>query len=189
MRPFLVIFSGPAGIGKTTLTRALAASDKNLGRVITATTRPKRAGEQEGKDYYFLSQAAFEQAVKQDAFLEHAQVYQHCYGTFKEEVERQLTRFKAVLLSVDIQGAKSIRQHEGACEFELLTIFLKPKSLESLRERLLKRASESATEMAKRLQQASLELEEATLYDYIVESQTKELDLEAARRLIAARLS
>src|SRR3974377_1974297 len=109
--PLLILISAPSGGGKTTLCNQLLAACPDMTRAITFPTRAPRAGEQEGVDYFFLETASFQQRVQAGAFLEHATVYGHSYGTLKSEVLNKLRQGRDGLLNVDVQGAASILAH------------------------------------------------------------------------------
>ena len=106
--PLLIVLSAPSGGGKTTLCEHLLARHPEMTRAITCTTRAPRPGERDGADYYFLDSAAFAQRLAEGGFLEHAGVYGHCYGTPKSEVLERLRQGRDVLLTVDVQGARTI---------------------------------------------------------------------------------
>ncbi len=107
--PLLILISAPSGGGKTTLCQQLLATNPNVTRVVTCTTRPPREGERDGVDYYFIDAATFQKRVQAGEFLEHATVYGHRYGSTKSEVLARLRQGRDVLLSVDVQGVAAIR--------------------------------------------------------------------------------
>src|SRR5205814_8984896 len=140
--PLLVLVSGPSGEGKTTLCQQLLRARPGMMRAVTGTTRPPRAGEREGVDYYFLDAGSFLKRVQAGNFLEHATVYGNSYGTLKSEVLSKLRQGKDVLLNVDVQGAASIRdcaKEDLELKRSLLTVFLTPATLSVLEARLRKR--------------------------------------------------
>src|SRR5690349_2208166 len=152
--PLLVLFSAPSGGGKTTLINALLQARPQMARAVTCTTRPPREGERDGIDYYFLDAASFLKRVQAGNFLEHATVYGNSYGTLKSEVLSKLRQGKDVLLSVDVQGAATIRdraEEDPELQRALLTIFLAPASLDVLEKRLLKRGKDTKQVIQKRL--------------------------------------
>lgn len=156
--------SGPSGVGKGTVCRTAMAQNPNLRLSISATTRAPRPGEKEGVNYFFLDQTTFEQRISEGAFLEYAHVHAHYYGTPKAYVEQLLDQGKDVILEIDVQGALQIKKtlDEG------VYIFIAPPSLETLRQRLIGRRSESPEQVALRLANALKELSLANQYDYIV---------------------
>src|SRR5690606_28144903 len=142
----LLILSGPAGCGKTTLCERLVASEPSIKRAITCTTRAPRAGETDGEDYYFFNESQFEEAVENGDFLEHAGVHGAHYGTLKREVGDKLGRSLSVVLNVDVLGAASLRVCADSVPLlqgRLVSIFVLPPSLKVLRERMLLRVSDS----------------------------------------------
>jgi guanylate kinase len=164
----LVLISGPSGVGKTSICSALLAHG-GMRRVITATSRPPRPGERDGVDYHFLSEARFQEAIRRGEFLEHAKVHGHLYGTPREEVAAGLREGRPVLLNIDVQGARQIREKVKADEAIPLTqIFLMPPSLEELERRLETRKTDDPAVVKKRLETAIREMEERTLYDHVV---------------------
>src|SRR5436190_14549831 len=143
--PLLIVISAPSGGGKTTVTHQLLVARPNITRVVTCTTRAPRPGEQDGIDYYFYDRARFTKAVEAGLFLEHATVFGNSYGTLKSEVLVQLRANKDVILTIDVQGAESIRRSAGAdpeLKRSLVTVFLAPTSLNVLEQRLEKRGAD-----------------------------------------------
>ncbi|MBF0512230.1 MAG: guanylate kinase [Candidatus Omnitrophica bacterium] len=163
----VIILSGPSGCGKTTLHKALLESPVLKGKVVkslSATTRLNRPGERQGKDYLFLSTKMFEEKIQKAYFLEWEKVFEHYYGTPKQQVLRFLKKGVHVLLCIDVKGAKTV-----AKEFpQALKIFIKAPSLQILESRLKARGSESALSLRQRLKIARLELKEARHYDHVV---------------------
>src|SRR5438105_7821164 len=150
----LIVLSGPSGSGKTTLCDKILATNPNTVRAITCTTRPPREGEQEGVDYYFLDAASFLRRVQAGHFLEHATVHGNSYGTLRPEILGKLRQGKDVLLSVDVQGAATIRERaedEPELKRSLITIFLTPPAINILEERLQKRGTDAPAVIQKRL--------------------------------------
>ena len=178
----LIILAGPAGVGKSTLCDRLVAEAPGFERVITATTRPPRPNEVNGRDYHFLSEAEFDARLASGDFLEWAWVHRkYRYGTLKSAVLDRLAHTNLVM-NVDVQGVRSIRAAAArlpVLQRSLVTIFIAPDSLDVLRERLEGRGPLPAEELARRLQSAELELAERYNYDYIVHSSTKEQDFRA----------
>jgi guanylate kinase len=163
----IVIISGPSGCGKTTLHKALLESPllKNkLVKSISATTRLKRPGERDGRDYLFLSTKTFEERIKKGYFLEWEKVFGHYYGTPKKQALNLLKKGINVLLCIDVNGAKTV-----AREFpRALKIFIKAPSMRILEARLKRRGSESRGSLKVRLKIAHRELKEAKFYDEVV---------------------
>lgn len=162
--PRLVILSGPSGGGKTTIARTLEQGRGDVGFSISATTRPPRANEREGVDYYFFARDVFEQQRDQGAFLEWAEYAGHLYGTLESEVERLLSEGRHVLLDIEVQGAEQIRRARP----DAIALFVIPPSAGALLERLLGRRTESHEQVARRARQADRELALALSYDHVV---------------------
>lgn len=178
----LIILAGPAGVGKSTLCDRLVAEVPGFERVVTATTRPPRPNEVNGRDYHFLTETEFEVRLQTGDFLEWAWVHRkYRYGTLKSAVLDRLAH-TSLVMNVDVQGVRSIRAAAAGLPLlkrSLITIFIAPDSLEVLRERLEGRGPLPAEELARRLQSAELELAERFSYDYIIHSKTKEQDFRA----------
>ena len=164
MTAFPIILSAPSGGGKTTIARALLGKRQDLGYSVSCTTRSPREGEIEGKDYYFLSRARFLEKRQQGEFAESAEVHGNLYGTLRSEVLRVLESGKHVLMDVDVQGAVQFTRVFP----QSVTIFILPPSAEVLLERLKKRKTESAEQLASRLQSALQELQSVDEYEYVV---------------------
>ncbi len=162
--PKLIVVSAPSGGGKTTICNALLRRDPRLVRSISATTRAPRGRERDGRDYYFMSGKVFARHLEQGRFLEWATVHGHHYGTLKNEVKRQTTAGKDVLLVIDVQGGMKVKEQMPAA----VLIFLRPPSLEALEARLRGRATDTSGEIAKRLRNARWEMRQARAYDYVV---------------------
>ena len=152
----LIVISAPSGSGKTTIARRILEMNPSLGFSVSATTRPKRNGETEGKDYFFLSEDEFKSRVSTGEFVEWEEVYPgKLYGTLKCEVEALLNAGSNILFDVDVKGGLSIsKQYPEAC-----LIFIRPPSVESLRQRLEGRKTDSAETIAGRLERVPLEME------------------------------
>jgi guanylate kinase len=164
--PFPIILSAPSGGGKTTIARELLRRRRDLGYSVSCTTRPPRIGEVDGRDYYFLSPAAFERKREAGEFAESAQVHGNMYGTLRSEVERVLNSGKHVVMDIDVQGAQQFTRAFP----QSVTIFVLPPSAEVLLERLRLRQSESKEQLTTRLQSALQELQFVDLYQYVVEN-------------------
>ncbi|MEW6155891.1 MAG: guanylate kinase [Verrucomicrobiota bacterium] len=185
----LIVISAPSGGGKTTVCEGLLRSNPNAIRAITCTTRPPRDGERDGVDYYFLDAGDFLKRVQAGNFLEHATVYGNSYGTLKSEVLGKLRLGKDVLLSVDVQGAASIRkaaESDPELKRALVTVFLAPTSLAVLEERLKKRGKDSAMAIHKRLGVARQEIAQWKHFDYLIVSGSIAEDIRRMQAILQA---
>ena len=158
------VLTGPSGAGKSTLCAKLLARHSNLRFSVSATTRPKRRGEEDGKDYFFLDEKTFLARKEKGDFLEDAVVHGNFYGTPRAELEAQLKAGLFVLLDIDVQGARSV--HEKMPEAHL--IFIMPPSFEELERRLRGRATDAPEVIEKRLAKAASEMAERVWFDYVV---------------------
>lgn len=185
--PLIIVVSAPSGAGKTTLCNNLLKSDPEIERAITCTTRTPRVGEKDGVDYYFLSRDDFEEKIRNGEFLEYAVVHDNYYGTLKSEVLKILINGKDVLLNIDVQGAKSIRevaQEDDSLKNSLVTIFVGAESLDVFEERLRKRGLDSEESVQRRLRTAQEELTRWKEFDYLIISGTMEEDLEKLMSIV-----
>lgn len=160
----LVVLSGPSGVGKTTVAERILCQGLPLRRVITTTTRAPRSGERPGIDYHFFTPEQFEQGIATREFLEWAEVHGNRYGTRLESVRDAMQGGRGVLLVIDVQGARQVKD----CLPETFSIFLLPPSEEALIDRIKARKSESPESLARRLESARREIPLAALYDYCV---------------------
>lgn len=179
----LFVVSGPAGSGKTTLCDALLSKyPGTLKRVVTATTRASRPGEQEGRDYFFLTTDAFERTVADGGFVEYARVHGNGYGTLRREIEKGLAAGTDLLLNIDVQGAaayRALNAAEGPLRGRVVTIFIQPPSIDELRKRMLGRGTADPAELERRLQTALAEIPHAKEFDHTFVSGTREADFAA----------
>ena len=167
----LIVISGPSGVGKSTLVKQARAELPYLEFSVSCTTRSPRAGEVDGKDYFFLSEDEFETRVQQGEFIEYAGVFAHRYGTLKSEVLHRIRRGADVILDIDVQGAKLIRQ-AALADSEIANaaqfIMIVPPDVATLEARLSGRNSETPESLKLRLAGAKSELSNFRLYDYLV---------------------
>lgn len=164
-RGLMLVLSSPSGAGKTTLSRRLLETDSGITLSVSATTRPKRPAEVDGRDYFFVSQKEFDAMVKRGEFLEHASVFGNSYGTPRAPVDKALAEGRDVLFDIDWQGTQQVR--EKARE-DLVSVFILPPSREALLERLKTRAQDSAEVVAARMAKANGEMSHWAEYDYVV---------------------
>ena len=170
--PLLVVISGPSASGKSSVVSGLRQLERPWHFAVTATTRPQRSGEVDGRDYIFLEVETFLRMRERDELLESAQVYDRWYGVPRQQVRDPLIAGRDVILGIDVQGAATIRQIAP----EALTIFVMPASLDELSSRLSGRGTEGAAEMQRRLDEASVELARIAEFDYRVVNRNGELD-------------
>lgn len=172
--PLLVVVSGPTAVGKTTLLRRMEEIGLPYHIGVTATTRPRREGEVDGRDYYFLTDAEFQAILDLDEFLEHAVVHQTArYGILREPLRRALADGKDVLLPPEVQGAATVRAKAPG----VVTIFLAPPTFDDLERRIRARGRErSEEEIARRLATARAELARVDEFDYLVMNEDGRLD-------------
>ncbi|MGH8281881.1 MAG: guanylate kinase, partial [Gammaproteobacteria bacterium] len=160
----LFLITAPSGAGKTSLVRELLRTHPNLRFSISYTTRPRRPNENDGRDYRFVNQAEFDRMVAADEFLEHARVFDHCYGTSRKTVDEELARAHDVLLEIDWQGAQQVRRALP----ETLSIFILPPSREELERRLKARGTDSEAVIARRLRDAVTDMSHWREFDFVV---------------------
>jgi len=183
----VIVVSAPSGAGKTTLCGNLLNADPQVKRVITCTTRPPRAGEKDGVDYFFLSRDVFEKKIENGEFLEYAVVHGNYYGTLKSEVFKIRESGNDVLLNIDVQGAGKIRERASQDEElkrSLVTVFVGATGMDVLEERLRKRALDSEETLQRRLLNAAEEIKRWHEFDYLIISGTMEEDLERLKAIV-----
>lgn len=162
----VIIFSAPSGSGKSTIIGNLLKRVPGLEFSISATSRKPRQGEQDGKDYYFLTEDDFKQRVAEDKFVEWVEVYQGtCYGTLKSEIERIWDKGNTVIFDVDVLGGVSLKKIFGQ---KALSIFIQPPSIEVLEQRLRNRGTETEESLRKRIERAEMELQYSNQLDVVV---------------------
>jgi guanylate kinase len=179
----LIVLTGPSGVGKGTLVRALLVRHPELYLSVSATTRSPRLGEVDGKDYYFLPRADFEKMIQQNELLEWAEYAGNYYGTPRTKVEEQINQGNTVLLEIEVIGAKAIKQTFP----DAVRIFILPPSFAELERRLRGRATDSEAAMMRRLDRAKEELEASLEFDQTIVNDNLEIalkDLELAISII-----
>ena len=162
----LIIISAPSGCGKTTIVERLLEQNQNLKRSISYTTRPPRPNENDGQDYFFISDKEFSRKTREGFFLESAKVFGSSYGTSRQFVTDHVSKGLNLILAIDVQGMKQLRKN--CKDIPMISIFVMPPSVEALRRRLEKRKTETKRQVEERLNIAKQEMAERSLYDCVV---------------------
>jgi len=163
-KPMIMVASSPSGGGKTTIVNDLLKTVEGIKRSISHTTRAPRKEEKEGEDYIFISDEEFRFNIEKDKFLEWEQNFGHFYGTSEEQVRETLAGGDDVILSIDVKGARRVKMKFP----ESISVFIMPPSIKALTERLTKRKTEGASQVAERLQESEKEIAAADEYDYMI---------------------
>ncbi len=185
----LLIVSGPAGSGKTTVCDRMLAEVPGIQRVVTSTTRAPRPGEQHRVDYYFFDQQTFDQKVAAGEFYEWARVHTNCYGTLKSEIQDKLAAGTDLLLNIDVQGAATFRQagrEDPLLRGKVVTVFIMPPSMEELENRLRTRSTDDEAEIQRRLGVAREEVQQRGHYDHCILSGSRDEDFAALQTIYRA---
>ena len=160
----LIIYTGPSGVGKGTIMKKLLAANKNLKLSVSATTRARREGEEEGVDYYYVTREKFDEMIDNGEFLEYTEYVGNKYGTPKQPVFDMLDQGYDVLLEIEVDGFRQVKKIYPDC----VSIFILPPSREELLDRLRSRGTESAEDVEARIKQAEYELSQSKKFDYKV---------------------
>ncbi len=182
-RGLMLVLSSPSGAGKTTISRGLLELEPELVLSVSATTRPKRPGEQDGIDYRFIGDRAFDEMVKRGAFLEHAEVFGHRYGTPRAQVDQVLGKGRDMLFDIDWQGT---RQLAARLRQDLVTVFILPPSRAELERRLRARRQDSDEVVRARMAKANAEMAHWDEYDYVIVNDDVLASVERARAILTA---
>ncbi len=182
-RGLMLVLSSPSGAGKTSIARQLLAEDTNLTLSVSATTRPPRPNEVDGRDYHFVDQARFDEMVASNAFLEYATVFGNSYGTPKADVMTVLEAGGDVLFDIDWQGTQQVANAAGD---DLVSVFILPPSRAALQSRLESRAEDSDKVVADRMAKASDEISHYPEYGYIVVNDDLDRSVRSVRAILAA---
>ena len=181
-RGLLFIVSAPSGTGKTTLVERLVHVLPNLCLSRSYTSRPERPGERDGVDYNFITRTRFDEMVREDAFLEWADVFGNCYGTAAADTDALLAQGKDVVLVIDVQGARQVRSRG----IETVGIFVLPPSATILEQRLRGRSKDSEEQILRRLDTACREIDEFASYEYVVVNDELETAVDRLRSIVLA---
>jgi guanylate kinase len=182
-RGLMFVLSSPSGAGKTTLSRMLVAEAPGLQMSVSATTRPKRPGEVEGKDYYFVDQRRFDAMVANGELLEWATVFENRYGTPRAPVEAALSAGQDVLFDIDWQGTQQLRDRSPN---DVVSVFILPPSVQALEQRLHTRAQDSEQVIRGRMRKAGDEMSHFDAYDYIIVNDNIGIAFEAVKSILRA---
>ena len=182
-RGLLVVLSSPSGAGKTTISRLLLEADGAIQISVSATTRPMRPGEKDGRDYHFVDDAQFEAMIEAEEFAEYATVFDHRYGTPATPVREAIEQGSDILFDIDWQGARQLQERMGA---DLVTIFLLPPSMGELERRLVARGTDRDSVIATRMRRAAGEIEHWAEYDYVLVNDDMDRCLGNVRAIVAA---
>ena len=177
----VIVIVAPSGAGKTTIAQRLLEEFPRIRFSVSATTRPPREGEVDGRDYYFLSEEEFTRKVEKDAFLEWEHYAGNRYGTLQSEVDKLVETGYFPLLDIEVKGALNVQR---IYDSRAVSIFIKPPSLEVLEERLTKRGSETVESLRERLQRAKLEMKYADRFDYAVINDDLDIAYEEVKHII-----
>ena len=177
------MLSSPSGAGKTSIARSLLTRDKEINMSVSATTRPRRPGEAEGKDYYFVDEEKFKIDINKGLFLEYARVFDHYYGTPLGLVQNLLSSGCDVLFDIDWQGTQQIK---AKARDDLVSIFVLPPSTAELEKRLITRAQDSAEVVAGRMARAADEMSHYPEYDYIIVNHDLDQSIDAVHTILKA---
>jgi guanylate kinase len=179
----LFVIAAPSGAGKTSLVKALLASEPRLRLSVSHTTRKRRPTEEDGREYHFVPVPQFERLATRGEFLEHARVFDNCYGTARGFVEEQLRQGHDVILEIDWQGAQQVRRAMPQC----VRIFILPPSRRALAERLARRATDSPEIIARRLRDAAADMSHYREFDYVIVNDDFAQAVSDLRRIVAGR--
>ena len=182
-RGLMLVLSSPSGAGKTSIARSLLTRDKEINMSVSATTRPRRPGEAEGRDYYFVDEEKFKTDINKQLFLEYARVFDHYYGTPLGPVQKLLSSGCDVLFDIDWQGTQQIK---AKARDDLVSVFVLPPSTAELEKRLITRAQDSAEVVAGRMARAADEMSHYPEYDYIIVNHDLDQSIDAVHTILKA---
>lgn len=184
--PMLIVISGPSGCGKTSIAQAMLRRHPEILFSVSATTRPQRANEVHGKDYFFITRESFQQKIRDNELAEWEQIYDDFYGTPEEEIRKAASAGKPLLLDIDVKGALSIKNKYPV---NSILLFIKPPSMAILKERLMNRKTESPETLQKRMSRATMEMEQAIRFDHTIINDKLETAIDEADSIIVNLVS
>jgi guanylate kinase len=179
----MLVLSSPSGAGKTSIAHGLLELEPELTLSVSVTTRPQRPGEHDGVDYHFIDRATYDQMVHGQELLEHAEVYDHGYGTPRAAVEAAMAAGRDVLFDIDWQGTQQLREVAGE---DMVSVFILPPSTAELERRLHRRAQDPEAEVRKRLARVAADVTHWAEYDYVMINSDLEVSVARARAILAA---
>ena len=185
-RGFMLVLSSPSGAGKTSICKKLLQQDTGLALSVSATTRKRRPGEVEGKDYQFLSIQEFESKINKSQFLEYAKVFGNYYGTPAQLVERTLKSGVDVLFDIDWQGTQQLK---ARARQDLVSVFILPPSIKELEKRLFKRAQDTSEVVANRMSKSASEMSHYPEYDYVIINHDLDKSVQQVQSILCAERS
>ena len=178
----MFVLSSPSGAGKTTISRLLLERDDNLVMSVSMTTRPKRKGEREGVDYYFVDKKTFAKKIENDELLECAEVFGNSYGTPEAPVRKNIEAGRDVLFDIDWQGTEQLARQ---CREDMVSVFILPPTMKELEHRLKKRAQDSSDVIRSRMSKAAEEISHWNSYDYVIVNDNLDHSLEKVHAILA----
>jgi guanylate kinase len=182
-RGLMYVLSSPSGAGKTTLSRLLLQGDRGVDLSVSVTTRQKRPGEVDGRDYHFIDRARFDAMVKKGELLEWAEVFGHRYGTPRRPVIKALQAGRDILFDIDWQGTQQLREK---ARDDLVSVFILPPTVKELERRLEHRAQDTKTVIMSRMAKAAGEMSHWPEYDYVIVNRDKAAAFAEVRAILAA---
>ena len=182
----MLVLSSPSGAGKTTLSKKIQESDNSFKVSVSHTTRQARHNEVDGVDYHFVTKEKFQNLINEEAFYEHAKIFENYYGTSKSSIQKITEKGYNVLFDIDWQGAEQLTSHK---ELNLLKIFILPPSIEELKKRLVNRNQDDKEAIKKRLSAYSIDVTHSKSYDHVLINDKVETCFNEIKKIISNRLN